>query len=322
MRRWMIVSIVGLFMAVSLCSCSLAVADGGENAGNDRLIGAFITTDYLDLQETENFQNMEDWAQAEDGEVLVGAVSDQQRLYGTIDRSGGEDPSDWKVTFGDVAGLSFFSPVWVNEQGEEQQCSQYDEAVSDVRMDIDLSDEKNEYSMSGTVYTSVDQTEKTAVYYVNPVYQTDDGRIYVTTGTGISMSGVSSEGSCMTKTMSEETKVTDNGKTTIERTTVEVNIKNMYRPVKITLYQMDENHEVIAEETFTPDEFPDYIVPEPKTEYLLVETEKEKPSGETVIMRETCDRGAEEESDLEIFYALGRGGISKHSTQVDWGKAN
>lgn len=322
MRRGMIVSIVGLFMAVSLCGCSLAVADGGENAGNDRLIGAFITTGYLELQETEDFQNMDDWAQVEDGEVLVGTVSDQQRLYGTIDRSSGEDPSDWKVTFGNVAGLSFFSPVWVNEQGEEQYCSQYDEAICDSRMDIHLSDEENEHSMSGTIYTSVDQREETEEYYVNPVYQTADGRIYVTTGTGISMSGVSSEGPCMTKTMSEETKVTDNGKTTIERTTVEVNIKNMYRPVKITLYQMDENHETIAEETFIPEEFPDYIVPEPGTEYLLVETEKEKPSGETVIMRETCDRGAEEESDLETFYGLSQGGISKRCTQVDWEKAN
>ena len=45
----------GILMMISLCGCSLAVPDAGMDGEGDRLIGAVITDDYLDLFDIDQY---------------------------------------------------------------------------------------------------------------------------------------------------------------------------------------------------------------------------------------------------------------------------
>ena len=46
-----------MFMAFTASGCTLAVSDAGTDGNGDRLIGAFITSEYLDLYDMEGYLN-------------------------------------------------------------------------------------------------------------------------------------------------------------------------------------------------------------------------------------------------------------------------
>ena len=46
-----------IFMAFTASGCTLAVPEAGTDGNGDRLIGAFITSEYLDLYDMEGYLN-------------------------------------------------------------------------------------------------------------------------------------------------------------------------------------------------------------------------------------------------------------------------
>lgn len=306
-------------MAVFMCGCSLAIPEAGSDGDGARLIGAFITSEYLELFDMEDYLNAHA-SKLMDGKEITVANDDEygQRLYATIDKHDSTDSSDWEISFQDIEGINFFSPLWTDEEGERFWGNVHDEEVGDSNISINVSETEEENVLTGTIYILPGRADEDTAYYANPVYQTSDGRIYVTTGTGFSTSGDSSEGVYLTTTLSGQVDITENGKTKTEKSSVSISIAVMYKPVKITFYQMDAAHQIIKKEEYTPGKVPETWKTEPGTEYILIETEKENLSGEKFISREIYDSKEEEETTAETYYALKNGTLAKQETEIDW----
>lgn len=122
--------------------------------------------------------------------------------------------------------------------------------------------------------------------------------------------------------MTETTTMTENGVRTSESNTVIVHIAVMYRPTAITLIQMDSDNRLVRSDTYTPGEVPEKLTLEPDTAYLIVETTKAAPNGETVFTREIAEPQPDDEGEtvLQTFYAKDDISISTQSTHLFWGK--
>lgn len=302
-----LICVLNLVCMMFLCGCSLAVTGAGTDGG-DRLIGVFITADYLDLLPIEF-----------EGDIRTDPRQ-AERLYASIDKSKGERPTDWKVVFEGVEGFNMLQPVWTDENGERYVASECAEEICDMDMKTNISDDGEENSISGTIYFLPGKADEDIAYHANPVYQTEDGKIYAVSGQGFSTSGDSHEGEHFSQTLSEETTASDNGKKKTEKGSVTVRYSVMHKPVQITVYQMDKSHQIIEETAFNPGEVPEELTTERGTEYLLVETKKELLSGERKISREVYTYDPDEYTFVETFYALDSGIVAKQSTEIKWSK--
>lgn len=304
-----------------LWGCSLAVPGAGEEAGDNRMIGVFITREYLDFQDMGRYAETDVSApDKEKREAGYGGPKDERKLYAQIDKSRGNTPEEWEVTFGSLKGIQMFTPLWEPENGEPYWGTVCTEGISDTEIRYEESEGGAEHAISGTVYILPGKSDGNAAFYANPVYQTADGRIYLTGGTGVSKSGESTEGEMLSSSFCGETATVENGKARTEKTSVAVNYVLMYRPVNVTVFQMDREHRIIKKEDYLPEEVPEELAVEKDTEYILTEMEKETPAGEKTVSREVCGYSPGEESYLSTFYARDDGIAVKQESRILWNR--
>ncbi len=302
-----------------LCGCSLAVPDAGAEGGSDRMIGVFITREFLDLFDMEQYLNDHASGFRNGQEVQIPHDAEYEgRLYASIDKSKGDNPDGWEVSFGNLEGISMFTPFWTPEDEEPYWGSVCTEGISDLDIRYAEYDDSEEHSISGTVYMVQGKTEESMVFYANPVYQTADGRIYVTSGHGVSASGESSEGVQLSSTLDGETTVIENGRVKTEKSSVAVQYTVMYKPVRITFFQMGQGHQVIKENTYKPENVPEQLYAEKGTEYILMEMEKEGIAGEKKVSREVYGYNPNEDVWLTTYCARDDGIVVKQETKIVW----
>lgn len=307
--------------AMILGGCSLAVPEAETEHGSDRLIGAFITLEYLDLYDMDSF--FQDHAgRLVNGKQFSGADLSgyQQKLYASIDKNGSLSPSDWDVSFPGVEGIRFFSPLWTDENGESYRADVYDSRISEKDIAYNVFDNGESVDLCGTLYVVPGAYGETA-YYLNPVYQTPEGEIYLISGQGSSARIVDevSEGEQSSLTYEHEIKeAKEDGNAETENVSVAVTLAVMYKPVKITFCQMDAEHKILQKKAYDPKNVPDQLRVQGGTAYILAEIEKESPSGKKVVSRAVCENGEREEQVLESFYEAEHGVVIKRETKVIW----
>ena len=173
--------------------------------------------------------------------------------------------------------------------------------------------------LSATIYTVPQGSDKSPAYYVNPVYQTSDGKIYVVPGSGISNSSISDESDNMSICLNDQTDSMEKGITKTEKCSVTVQFSSMFKPVKITLIQMDEKNQVLKQEEYIPGNLPDQLTAEKDTSYFIIETEKKAPDGRKEITRDIYEcKDSDDEVSLETFYAMDNKIVSKQYTEIKW----
>lgn len=315
--RKYLISFSLLLAAMILGGCSLAVPEAGTEHGSDRLIGAFITQEYLDLYDMDSF--FQDHAgQLVNGKQFSGADLSgyQRKLYAAIDKNGSLSPSDWDVSFPGVEGIRFFSPLWTDENGENYRADVYDSRISEKDIAYNVFDNGESVDLSGTLYV-VPGAYGEFAYYLNPVYQTPEGEIYLVSGQGSSARIVDEVSEGEQSSLTYEVKEnTEDGNAETENVTVAVKLAVMYKPVKITFCQMDAGHKMLQEKAYDPKEVPDQLHVQEGTAYILAETEKESPSGKKVVSRAVCEN--REGEVLESFYEAEHGVVIKRETEVEW----
>lgn len=313
--------ILCILLISCLCGCSLAIPDAGAEGGSDRMIGVFITREFLDLFDMEQYLNdhISGFRNGQEAQFSYDAKY-EGKLYASIDKSKGDAPNDWEISFGNLDGISMFTPFWTPENEEPYWGSVCTEGVCDLNINYYESDDSEEHSISGTVYMLPGKTDESMAFYANPVYQTADGSIYVTGGNGVSASGESGEGMELSSTLEGETAVTENGRTKAEKSSVSVRYAVMYKPVRITICQMDQEHRIIKEDAFKPEEVPEQLHVEKGTEYVLVEMEKEGTAGEKTVSREVYNCNSDEDVWITTYRARDDGIVVKQETRVRWGR--
>lgn len=323
MKRYK-VRIVAFFLAAlmlsTLSGCQLAREEAGTSNYEDRLIGVFLTTEYLDLFDFKGYLN-DNIGRFSSGEIHIDGAAEkyQGRLYAELNpktltnQETGEKAVTEEYIFPGVEGITYFSArVPATAEREGYVTSGSDEAITDGHMNLNYGDQGNSTTMDGTVYVSTGHAQ---AYYFNPIYQSADGRVYATAGNGISAAGVQDEGSVYSQTLDATYTTAENGKTKTDSISVKISISEMSPPEKVTILQMDTDSTVVSRTEYTPGETPESILPEEKAEYIVVETHKTDRSGEAYTTRKLYGKDSE---SLETFSCREDGICVKKWTQIKW----
>ena len=307
-----------IFMTLTASGCTLAVPDAGVDGSSDRLIGAFITSEYLELYDMEGYLNDHASSIMNNSSIIVGNDSCYEgKLVATVDKEGAQSSSEWKISFGNIKGEYVIMPVTADENGESVVGNLCSDGVGEPYLDYTVTDEGEERVISVTIYQQTSKEQKT--YYVNPVYQTENGDIYAITGNGYANGTPSEEGNTMAATITAESREVENGKAKKDTCKVSVQFANMYKPVKTVIYQMDETNQVLKQTLCNLSEVPDTLKVEPEAAYILEEIQKEDLSGKIVRDRKILNlkgRDDEETQYLETWSPLDNGLISKKDVEI------
>ena len=101
-----------IFMAFTASGCTLAVPEAGKDGKGDRLIGAFITSEYLDLYDMEGYLNDHAASLMNNSSITIGNDSRYEgKLVAIVDKEGAQSSSEWKISFGGIKGEYILMPV-------------------------------------------------------------------------------------------------------------------------------------------------------------------------------------------------------------------
>ena len=89
----------------------------------------------------------------------------------------------------------------------------------------------------------------------------------------------------------------------------------MFAPESVTVLQFDEHGAVLRKTTWQAGQAPDQIVLETDAAYLIVETVKAGPEGESVAAREILDSDAE---TLSAYYVREDGLCAAQAVELVW----
>ena len=198
--------------------------------------------------------------------------------------------------------------VYIGNLGKADGRSNVNRESGTDQLDIDL---------SGEVYACGDRQ---VIFNLYPIYQTSDGRIYLTRGNSMGMSGA--DGASVTHTLTRDKTETIGGKS--ERVKVRVAITAVSRPTptKFTVAHMDENDDLLKLEEFAPDALPESITAAPGAAYLIGTSYGQDWDGETAeytISSRSNDSAPYAYSKLNTFrYQDGK--LCSISIPVKWGE--
>lgn len=316
-KKWIVILLCAALAVVAFIAGFSGVIDltkqPEENTGtqSDRLIGALITKEYLDLFDFDSY------FQDNASHIVNGGVIDEQevsqyyeRLYAS--NTPGEHHSE--VAFEGVNGISIFC-AYIETDGEGYWTSSGDEGYADGYWHLTDADELQRVEMEGTVYSSTLSGWK--CFYVNPMYQTSDGRIYVIPGSGNSFGGDVTCGMSSSQMLTESKTTVVNG----EKKTVEAEIKVTFTfmdpPASVTVMQFNEENQVIAQDDFDVDSIPTEISPLKAAQYIIIETVGTASDGSETIKRQLIQH----EDDCAEAFSIREDGICvQRGIAINWDK--
>lgn len=254
-------------------------------------------------------------------DCLVGLlITEGQRgidepVYANVDKKNSDDPADWEITFPGVEGISFFVPEFRYGDGEYDSFIMVvgSDEISDVKNSLNVSDTDESREITGTVYVAR-EAGKEYIYYMNPVYQTAGGEIYVTQGNGLMGSEKEGLGALGAWNVQEEKEVTVNGESKVQGISVDVTFEMMFTPAKIRIHQMDMEHNILDTTEYEPGTLPEEVKCEEQTIYVVVETDRVNLEGEIITEREMCTADAEGKMVVETFSKGEFGALKKQRT--------
>ena len=286
-----------------LTGCQLAVPDAGESAAvRDRMVGVFITTEHLDLFDMEAYLNDN--------------LSDIMSGGGTVDAAD-------SAKYGGRIYADFVEETFTDSAGEEQ--SWYDYVFTELEgmlLATFLIKPENNPIIGEDHHTTADTGEKTeqeayiyvpgdtgeVCFYFNPVYQTADGKVYLTGGQGIMSNTLM--GGAMSKTITDTCTYTEGETEKTYSTEIKVTVDSVDVPEKVVLIQMDENHQEVSRAEYIPGQLPAELEPDDRASYILVE---EYCGGK---INRTLNQGGDEA--IEVFYCMDNGICAKDYMNVNW----
>jgi len=293
---------VMLALALLLSGCQLAVpgAETENKMDSDRLTGVFITTDYMDLSDSEAFRD------AHVAEILAGSSTEfdaqqAQKVYAVETETG--------FAFEGLEGMALASYLKLPEgkaQANGYWISQIDEGLSDVQNSYFSGDTAETVQQTATVYVPVQAGE--ILFYFNPIYQTDTGELYLIPGTGMSMN--TDLEAQMTQKLEETSRRAEGGVSKEYSGIFEISVASIYIPSKVTLIQMDAGHRELCRAEYTPGQLPESITPDRNAAYILVEEHYEDGIRRSV--------NEPESEAIKVFHTLENGLCIQSNTIVIW----
>ena len=298
-----------IFAAILAAVFLIAFLDGGavQSAADEEeegtLIGAFVSEEDIDIG----------------GDLAVSAagkfVWKAGRLYMETD--------DWSA-LGERGGGIYCTMEPDARYGEEDAKSPnirifgaLGAPLGKAGIDDDNGVRTTDIDLSGEVYACGDRQ---VIFKLYPIYQTSDGRIYLTRGNSMGMSGA--DGASMTHTLTSDKTETIGGKSERVKVRVAITVAARPTPTKFTVAHMDENDDLLKLEEFAPDALPESITPVDGAAYLIGTSYGQDRDGETAeytISSRSNDSAPYAYSKLNTFrYQDGK--LCSISIPVKWGE--
>lgn len=297
-----------LALVLLLSGCQLAQPDAaGENGlvNRDPLIGVYLTPEYLDLFDMEGWLN-DNLDQLGEDMIVEGDTSAYEgRLYATYD----EARERWD--FEGLEGHSMFAWERVEDWGTSSVIENTG-GLADSHFATKVTDYGTENDMTATLYV---EPADIVCWYVNPVYQDTEGKVYLMAGTGNSFSDrTGSVGMSTTQTLSGEETFTDtDGKTVTNKTTCEVTIQTRRAAELLRIVWMDADHSAIRTEEYAPAAMPPELEAYDAA-YLVVEEQNH----DGTVTYSIAQRDSDEGKSVRVYAPGEYGVLVAHDVSVLW----
>lgn len=263
-------------LALMLPGCSLLREDG-EPADADRLVGVYITENYIDSFDFEAYvQDNASSLSGGSGEISrEDAAKYTRRIYAEI--------TDGKTSF-PIEGIAFIAARY-EKDGESYTGSDYGDKLADVHLSINVSDDMETTVLTGKLFADSGAGHMSA--YCNPVYQQADGRVYLVPGEGVSANMGS-----MTHSLSESCESAKKGERGYGMDiTLEVEGRRPSEKLAVLLYSAD--GALLSRTEYAPEEMPEEISAEGAA-WAVFEDYTADYSGEPQVIRQLIAAGSDE----------------------------
>lgn len=284
MNKKIIVICLMLTFIFSLCGCKLALPEGEGDNKKDKLTGVFITTEPLEEQERIYAALVEHTDIAETGEKIT--------------------TKNYK--FNNLNGVSFANYYIENDLNEMEPYYTLSIDSGKGICDIITKFDGEERSISGTIWLNKNSDER--IFYLNPIYQTPDGKVYVLSDDcGTHIAGYGGKNS---EKIQEKIKIIENGKTYEYIFTVEVFVDYAEVTENVTVIQMDKNDKEIKRDSYDVDKLPENLIIDKSISYLVVLSKSEGNS-----YRQLCQRDDER---VAVFTKFNESICTKEYIDIEW----
>lgn len=265
-----------LAIALMLPGCSL-LREEGEPADADRLVGVYITENYIDSFDFEAYvQDNASSLSGGSGEISrEDAAKYTRRIYAEI--------TDGKTSF-PIEGIAFIAARY-EKDGESCTGSDYGDKLADVHLSINVSDDMETTVLTGKLFADSGAGHMSA--YCNPVYQQADGRVYLVPGEGVSANMGS-----MTHSLSESCESAKKGERGYGMDiTLEVEGRRPSEKLAVLLYSAE--GALLSRTEYAPEEMPEEISAEGAA-WAVFEDYTADYSGEPQVIRQLIAAGSDE----------------------------
>ena len=262
-------------IALMLPGCSLLREDG-EPADADRLVGVYITENYIDSFDFEAYVQDNASSLSGGGEISrEDAAKYTRRIYAEI--------TDGKTSF-PIEGIAFIAARY-EKDGESCTGSDYGDKLADVHLSINVSDDMETTVLTGKLFADSGAGHMSA--YCNPVYQQADGRVYLVPGEGVSANMGS-----MTHSLSESCESAKKGERGYGMDiTLEVEGRRPSEKLAVLLYSAE--GALLSRTEYAPEEMPEEISAEGAA-WAVFEDYTADYSGEPQVIRQLIAAGSDE----------------------------
>lgn len=295
-----------LLLALLLSGCSLA--QRGED-GQDVLVGFLATRKPLDLFDFAGY--LKEHPEALNGGEVSVDKAHQGRLYGSWEP---EQLSDGSETLRCVFPVedAFFAICAVYPPVPGSLDYIFNSSSGEF-LSLDTSCVDTEAGREVTIAATVAAVTAAAgnvTFYLNPVYQSPDGSVYVTEGSGTT-SDASQPGSGFSQTLEETASISVDGDT-IEayHASLSFSLELRSAPQSVTVRQVAADGAPLSEEVYNPGALPETLAPAKDCAYLVVETRREDG---------TVDRILSEAGEEALSTEYEKDGLlAKQQTNLNW----
>lgn len=262
-------------LALMLPGCSLLREDG-EPADADRLVGVYITENYIDSFDFEAYVQDNASSLSGGGEISrEDTAKYTRRIYAEM--------TDGKTSF-PIEGIAFIAARY-EKDGESYTGSDYGDKLADVHLSINVSDDMETTVLTGKLFADSGAGHMSA--YCNPVYQQADGRVYLVPGEGVSANMGS-----MTHSLSESCESAKKGERGYGMDiTLEVEGRRPSEKLAVLLYSAE--GALLSRTEYAPEEMPEEISAEGAA-WAVFEDYTADYSGEPQVIRRLIAAGSDE----------------------------
>ena len=283
---------------------ALSLAGEPEMKKADRLVGFLVTNEYLPFLNLDSFVADHLDMFTHGGEIdLDGYQKEYGKIWATeaekeMPRSDGS--GTYTITGYDFPGIEGY--CFISNSVREDNRTTFNEPyrspeICDHSQSGHSSDTEDILKCSTELCYVLREDEKS--FIVNPVYRTEDGRVYaVPAGTSYSFSREAPGSVTLTLSDSQYWSRGEESKKDTMEFAVTINIVDEVKNVSVMQFSRD--NELLKADTFLPGTLPQELKPEAGAEYIIVDTETDSPDKEYPHTHEVYNRGDETLSILEL----------------------